>query len=109
MLAAAAMVQGAGVLKGKKNISKLKVINRHGKTPRMRKGRVVKPPVKAGKRKEWEANRKITKMRAAKGLATAQAQAQGSGDRVRLSMPPILAPSGRRKPVKTGVESMVMK
>lgn len=41
-------------------------------------------------------------------MATAQAKAEGAGERVKISAPPVLAPSGVRKSVKTGVESMVV-
>lgn len=87
------MVQGGGVLKGKKKISKAKPPNRHGKIPRTRKGSLVRPPLKASKRKEWEDNRKISKIRNEKGIATAAAQAAGSGERMKMLVAPILSSS----------------
>ncbi|KAF8072538.1 hypothetical protein HT031_000198 [Scenedesmus sp. PABB004] len=88
-------------LKVGKKIAKAPAANRHGKTPKMKKGKFDLKPKKAALVAKWKDEKDLTKMINANNESNAAAKAQQSGGHLTVvKAAPVLAPADAKQKAK---------
>ncbi|KIZ00713.1 hypothetical protein MNEG_7249 [Monoraphidium neglectum] len=95
------------LLKANKKLEKKQAANRHGKTPKTKKGSLAIKPKRAALQGDYKDQQELSKMINKKNESNFAAKAEQAGGQMKMvkAPPPVLAPADAKKRAKEAKET----